>query len=61
MPLPRLCLAFAPLESIEDLARELVHALEPKARDANHVHTGWRDPEADFGDDVLREHYARSH
>lgn len=27
--------------------------------DANHVHTVWRDPENDFGRDLLREHYAR--
>lgn len=24
---------------------------------ANHVHTVWRDPENDFGDDLLRRHY----
>jgi len=24
---------------------------------ANHVHTVWRDPENDFGDDILRRHY----
>jgi hypothetical protein len=28
---------------------------------ANHVHTVVRDPEADFGDDVLAVHYSRSH
>jgi len=28
---------------------------------ANHVHAVWRDPEADFGRDVLREHYANEH
>ncbi len=27
------------------------------ARGANHVHTVWRDPRGDFGDDVLRRHY----
>jgi len=25
---------------------------------ANHVHSVWRDPENDFGDDLLRRHYA---
>ena len=30
-------------------------------RRANHVHTVWRDPEGDFGDDVLRHHLATSH
>jgi hypothetical protein len=25
--------------------------------DANHVHSVWRDPENDFGDDLLRRHY----
>jgi hypothetical protein len=28
---------------------------------ANHVHTVWRDFEGDFGLDLLREHYERSH
>jgi Protein of unknown function (DUF3500) len=27
--------------------------------DANHVHSVWRDPEGDFGADLLRRHYAR--
>jgi hypothetical protein len=26
---------------------------------ANHIHTVWRDPENDFGGDLLRRHYAR--
>ena len=30
-------------------------------RDANHVHTVWRDPQGDFGRDVLARHYATSH
>lgn len=30
-------------------------------RGANHVHTVWRDPEGDFGDDVLRAHLRSSH
>jgi hypothetical protein len=28
---------------------------------ANHIHSVWRDPEGDFGRDVLREHLARDH
>ena len=28
---------------------------------ANHSHTVWRDPEGDFGRDLLAEHYARDH
>jgi hypothetical protein len=28
---------------------------------ANHVHTVWRDPEGDFGDDMLAEHYRTHH
>jgi hypothetical protein len=30
-------------------------------RDANHIHTVWRDPENDFGDDVLAQHVAEFH
>jgi hypothetical protein len=30
-------------------------------RDANHVHTVWRDPHGDFGRDILAAHYATSH
>lgn len=30
-------------------------------RGANHVHTVWRDPDGDFGEDALREHRRRSH
>ena len=29
--------------------------------DANHTHSVWRDPQGDFGDDVLRQHYAADH
>jgi hypothetical protein len=29
--------------------------------DANHVHAVWRDPERDFGRDLLAEHYAAAH
>jgi hypothetical protein len=30
-------------------------------RDANHAHSVWRDPERDFGGDVLRAHLERHH
>jgi hypothetical protein len=30
-------------------------------RDANHVHSVWRDPEGDFGEDLLLRHYRTSH
>ncbi|MFI5613219.1 DUF3500 domain-containing protein [Amycolatopsis sp. NPDC051903] len=30
-------------------------------RDVNHIHTVWRDPEGDFGDDVLARHLATFH
>jgi Protein of unknown function (DUF3500) len=30
-------------------------------RDANHIHTVWRDPQGDFGRDALAYHYATSH
>ncbi|SFK77595.1 DUF3500 domain-containing protein [Geodermatophilus ruber] len=30
-------------------------------RDVNHIHTVWRDPEGDFGFDVLRHHLAAAH
>lgn len=30
-------------------------------RDVNHIHSVWRDPDGDFGDDVLAEHLARHH
>lgn len=30
-------------------------------RDVNHIHTVWRDPTADFGDDVLAAHRAQFH
>jgi len=30
-------------------------------RDANHVHTVWRDPQGDFGSNVLAAHYATHH
>jgi hypothetical protein len=30
-------------------------------RGANHIHTVWRDPVGDFGDDVLARHYRQGH
>jgi hypothetical protein len=30
-------------------------------RQANHAHSVWRDPEADFGYDVLGAHLAAAH
>ncbi|WP_324916529.1 DUF3500 domain-containing protein [Actinophytocola sp.] len=30
-------------------------------RDVNHIHTVWRDPDNDFGDDVLARHVAEFH
>ena len=30
-------------------------------RNANHVHSVWRDPHGDFGADVLAQHYNASH
>jgi uncharacterized protein DUF3500 len=29
--------------------------------EGNHIHTVWRDPDNDFGDDVLLNHYAQDH
>jgi hypothetical protein len=29
--------------------------------DANHIHAVWRDLKNDFGDDILRRHYAQAH
>jgi hypothetical protein len=29
--------------------------------DANHIHAVWRDPEGDFGRDVLQQHYQQHH
>lgn len=28
---------------------------------ANHIHSVWRDPRNDWGDDLLKEHYTRAH
>ncbi|MFN8021100.1 MAG: DUF3500 domain-containing protein [Acidimicrobiales bacterium] len=37
---------------------ELLAEYDNTQRGANHVHTVWRDPRADFGRDVLAAHYA---
>ena len=29
--------------------------------EGNHIHTVWRDPDNDFGDDLLLNHYAQDH
>jgi hypothetical protein len=29
--------------------------------DANHIHSVWRDPDNDFGANLLSQHYAQSH
>ena len=29
--------------------------------DVNHIHTVWRDPTNDFGDEILKQHYKRFH
>lgn len=29
--------------------------------DANHIHAVWRNPDNDFGDDLLKRHYAEAH
>lgn len=39
----------------------LVVEYDNAARNANHVHTVWRDPEGDFGRDVLGDHYRTDH
>ena len=39
----------------------LVAEYDNSARNANHVHTVWRDPEGDFAIDVLADHYDADH
>ncbi len=34
---------------------------DQRGQGANHVHTLWRDPERDFGADLLRQHYQQDH
>ena len=29
--------------------------------DADHMHSVWRDPDGDFGAEILAQHYARAH
>lgn len=37
---------------------DFVFEFDASQEDGNHVHTVWRDPGNDFGDDLLRRHYA---
>jgi Protein of unknown function (DUF3500) len=39
----------------------LVVEYDNAARNANHVHTVWRDPEGDFASDTLADHYRTHH
>lgn len=39
-------------------SRTLLAEYDNSARDANHVHTVWRDPRGDFADDPLGRHHA---
>jgi hypothetical protein len=39
----------------------LVLEYDNTQRGANHVHSVWRDPEGDFGEDLLSRHYSRHH
>jgi hypothetical protein len=39
----------------------LLAEYDNSARDANHVHTVWRDPRGDFADDALARHRADHH
>lgn len=42
-------------------APTLLAEYDNTARNANHVHTVWRDPRGDFADDVLARHRANAH
>ena len=42
-------------------APRLLAELDNTQNDANHVHTVLRDPQADFGDDILATHHRRAH
>jgi Protein of unknown function (DUF3500) len=42
-------------------APRLLAEYDNTQRDVNHVHTVWRDPTADFADDVLARHHAEFH
>jgi hypothetical protein len=39
----------------------LLAEYDNSARDANHVHTVWRDPRGDFADDALARHHTEHH
>ena len=39
----------------------LLIELDCTQNDANHIHSIWRDPTADWGRDVLGEHYRHHH
>jgi Protein of unknown function (DUF3500) len=39
----------------------LVVEYDNAARDANHIHAVWRDPDGDFGADTLADHYRQAH
>jgi hypothetical protein len=40
---------------------QLLAEYDNTQRGANHIHTVWRDPRRDFGDDPLNAHYSRDH
>jgi hypothetical protein len=42
-------------------AQRLLIEYDNTQRDANHIHSVWRDPEGDFGRDVLAQHYSSEH
>ena len=42
-------------------ARTFVVEYDNTQDDANHVHTVWRDPAADFGAELLRDHLRHAH
>jgi hypothetical protein len=42
-------------------AHRLLIEYDNTQRDANHIHSVWRDPEADFGFEPLAQHYANFH
>ncbi len=39
----------------------LVIEFDNTQRDANHIHSVWRDPKGDFSTDLLAQHYVKSH
>ncbi len=42
-------------------AKTFLIEFDNSQNNANHIHTVWRDFEGDFGRDLIREHYAKSH